>query len=349
MERTHGGDWAAYEMEYGALPLDFSASISPLGLPEAARAAAAAALEHADRYPDPLCRRLRAALSEHHGVPAERIVCGAGAADLIDRLARTLRAKRALIPAPTFSEYERALRAAGSAVTRFPLAKETGFALPDAFSDAIGPGVELVFLCQPNNPTGLLTEPELTHRVLRRCAEVGAVLVADECFLDFAESPARYSLAAALAQWKKLVILKAFTKTYAMAGLRLGYALCGDAALAERLQGCGQPWAVSAPAEAAGRAALGDADYVLRLRKLLQAERPRVAEALTGLGFSVLPGAANYLLFYSADHALGEKLRCRGILLRDCADFPGLGAGWYRAAIRTRAENNALIRALREV
>lgn len=349
MKQNHGGDWFAYETEYGAPPLDFSASISPLGLPEGARAAAIASLEQADRYPDPQCRALRAALAEHHGVPADRIVCGAGAADLIYRLVHSLRPRHALIPIPTFTEYERALREADCMIRHFPLSESEDFKLPDSFPDAIEPGTELVFLCQPNNPTGTIADLALMQHILQRCADIGAVMVVDECFLDLADAPEAYTLINALADFTNLVILKAFTKTYAMAGLRLGYALCGDAVLAQRLDAQGQPWAVSSPADAAGRAALQDKDYLLRLRELIQHERPRMEHALTDMGYRVLHGSANFLLFYSADKALGVKLRERGILIRDCSDFSGLKAGWYRIAIRTAEENDALLWALREV
>lgn len=343
MERIHGGDWAAYALEHGALPLDFSASLSPLGMPERVYQAAVEAMRDAERYPDPNCRRLRMALSERHGVNPAQIVCGAGAADLIDRLARLLQPKRALIPAPTFSEYERSLRSVGCKVERFPLTAD--FHLPAAFPDAITPETDAVFLCNPNNPTGLLTEPAL----LRQCAERGAALIVDECFLDLTEDPGRYSLVSSLRDHPNLIILRAFTKTFAMAGLRLGYALCGSAETAQALQDIGQPWPVSVPAEAAGIAALQEQDYENEVRAFLRAERGRMFRALSGMGFRVLPGEANYLLFCSADTDLAKKLRRKGILLRDCRDFPGLCPGWYRTAIRKPEENDQLLQALREV
>ena len=145
------------------------------------------------------------------------------------------------------------------------------------------------------------------------------------------------------------MILRAFTKTYAMAGLRLGYALCGSAAFAERLQSAGQPWPVSNVAQAAGAAALQDNNYVNRLRALISEERPRMIRALTALGLRVIPGEANYLLFFCEDGGLGEKLQKRGILIRDCRNYAGLTEGWYRIAIRSKDENDRLIHMLGEV
>ena len=286
---------------------------------------------------------LRAALSERHGVNPARIVCGAGAADLIDRLARVLRPKHALIPVPTFTEYERALRSAGCPVEHFPLPED--FHLPAGFPDAFTPETDLIFLCNPNNPTGLLTEPAL----LRQCAARGVTLVVDECFLDLTEEPSRYTIVPLLEEYPRLVILRAFTKTYAMAGLRLGYALCGSAETAQALRDCAQPWSVSVPAEAAGLAALKETAYEREVRAFLRTERARMLRALAALGFRAVPGQANFLLFFSEDTSLAQRLRGRGILLRDCRDFPGLAPGWYRAAIRKREENDALLKALGEV
>ena len=342
MERIHGGDWTAYELEYGKQPLDFSASLSPLGMPGRVYQAAIDVMRDAGRYPDPSCRRLRAALSERHGVDRAQIVCGAGAADLIDRLARVLQPKRALIPAPTFSEYERALLSVGCEVERFPLPGD--FHLQEEFVGAITPETDAVFLCNPNNPTGLLTETAL----LRRCLERGVTLIVDECFLDLTDDPARYSLVSFLRDYPNLILLRAFTKTFAMAGLRLGYALCGSAETARALQDVAQPWPVSVPAEAAGIAALKEQDYENEVRAFLHTERARMYRKLAGMGLRVVPGQANFLLFYSEDADLAPKLRAKGILIRDCRAFPGLCPGWYRTAIRKREENDMLLKALGE-
>ena len=350
MKQTHGGDWAGYQEQYGKLPLDFSANVSPLGLPRSAREAAVRALENAARYPDPECRLLRQGLSAHHGVPVQNIVCGNGAADLIHRICRILRPERALVPAPTFGEYEKALQETGCAAERFLLPEADDFRLvAEGFASSIRETTDLVFLCSPNNPTGRLCSREELRLILEACRAAGTVLVLDECFMDFTEDPERNSMTGELAACPELVILKAFTKTYAMAGLRLGYALCGDAALAEKLRREDQPWPVSLIAQEAGIAALQDADYVTELRALITAERQRMEHALHGLGLRVIPGEANYLLFYSSDAALCEKLCTRGILLRGCGEMPGLDEGWVRTAVRTEAENTVLLAALEEV
>lgn len=348
MRLVHGGDWAGYRAEFGCDALDFSANVSPLGLPAGVAAAITNALPTADRYPDPLCRELRAALAGAEGVPADWILCGNGAADLIFRLALAVRPRRALLPAPTFAEYEAALQTVGCAVQRVFLREENEFAVTEEFIDAVTPETDIVFLCQPNNPTGQVTPPALVERLVRRCAECGAVLVVDECFLDFLPDRDAWTAKQLLRDAPQLVILKAFTKLYAMAGVRLGYALCGDAALLEKMRGAGQPWAVSSLAQAAGLAALQETAYADAVRALIAEQRPRMAAGLRALGLRVMDGQANYLLF-RATPDFGEKLRRRGAVVRSCANYPGLDAAWYRTAVRTAEENTRLLQIMGEI
>ena len=257
MELVHGGDWAGYRAEFGRDALDFSANVSPLGLPAGVAAAITAALPMADRYPDPLCRALRTKLAAAEGVDTAQILCGNGAADLIYRLALALRPRRALLPAPTFAEYAAALETVDCDVQRFLLREENDFAVTDGFVDAIDDSTDAVFLCQPNNPTGQVTPLVMVQKLLRRCADCGAVLVVDECFLDFLAARDALTAKTVLRDAPNLIILKAFTKLYAMAGVRLGYALCSDAALLDKMRAAG----------------------------------------LRALGLRVVDGQANYLLF----------------------------------------------------
>lgn len=345
---THGGDWAGFALAHGGPPLDFSANISPLGVPAGVREALREAAGRADRYPDPLCRELRAALSAHEGLSAKWILCGNGAADLIFRAVLAQRPRRALVTAPCFGEYEAALETVYCRVDRAVLREETGFSLEESVLDAITPETDLVFLCEPNNPTGVTTPPALLTRILERCRETGTRLVVDECFGDFLDAPEAHSRKADLGEFPNLLVLKAFTKLYAMAGVRLGYALCADADFLEQMRRAGQPWAVSSLAQAAGAAALEERDYVRRVRALTAAERAWLFRRLTGLGLRVISGEANYLLFRSP-RPLEEPLARRGILLRSCGNYVGLDETWYRAAVRTRRDNRRLTEALEEV
>ena len=270
-----------------------------------------------------------------------------GAADLIFRLALAAKPRTALVTAPTFAEYATALETADCTVKRHFLREENDFAVTKDLLNAVHPGTNMVFLCQPNNPTGQLAEPALVEELLRRCEAVGAVLAVDECFLDFLPEGEGLSAKHLLKNSKKLIILKAFTKLYGMAGVRLGYCLCSDTELLARMRAAGQPWAVSSLAQAAGIAALDETEYVAKVRALIEAQRPVLADGLRALGLRVIEGRANYLLF-RAPEALGEALRRKGAVLRSCGNYPGLDASWYRTAVRTENENRQLLALLAE-
>lgn len=346
----HGGDIYAAGISAGSPLLDFSANINPLGLPDVARQAYAGCLDACVHYPDPYCRALTTALSESENLPADQIVCGNGAADLIWRVALGRKPGKALLPAPTFADYAAALRAVGASLLHYPLAEETGFALQDNILDYMK-NVDITFLCNPNNPTGRLTSPDLLIAMIKAAGQNGSLLIVDECFLDFVEGGERFSAKPFLSGNPHVVVLKAFTKFYAMPGLRLGYALTGDAALADTLRLAGQPWAVSTPAQAVGRALLetATAAWGQKTRALLAAERPFLAGQLKALGFFPFPAYANFILFKSFVPNLKEKLLPHGILIRDCANFPGLSNGYYRIAVKTHSENETLLAAFSAV
>ena len=349
MRTDHGGDWAGFYNQQGRMPLDFSASISPLGVPEGVQRAVRDAAARSDRYPDPKCRALRAALSEAEGVPIDRILCGNGAADLIYRIAFAARPRTGAVLDPSFSEYAAALSAAGcTEIRRIPLDPAWGVRLDEVFLDALTPDLDLLYLCQPNNPTGVSIPMALFRRILERCRENGIRLGLDLCFLDFLEDPNTLDAKAFLDAYPNLVIFRAFTKLYAMAGLRLGYALCGDPAFLRSMDAAGPPWNVSLIAQEAGIAALRERAYVQSLRALIARERPRLREGLEALGLRTVPGEANFLLFQSPV-PLDEPLRRRGILIRPCGSLSGPDTWWYRTAVRTETDNQILLRTLQEI
>lgn len=345
---THGGDIEGYLEEYGSAPLDFSANISPLGLPPGVHDAVIAALDTADAYPDPLCRRLRAALAKHDKVSLDEIVCGNGTADIIFRLGPALKPARALLCAPTFAEYAEGLEAAGCAIERHVLEPADGFAVDDRFIERIVPGIDLVFICQPNNPTGRTCPRETVIEALERCEAIGARLVVDECFVGFLDNPETVSVQALVSERPSLIVLKAFTKLYAMAGIRLGYALCADRAVVQAIQSTGQPWAVSTLAQAAGIAALNEEAYVGELRRLIRDERAFLIDGLSRCGLDA-NGEANFLFFHTTCTGFPERMRANGVLVRDCSNYPGLEEGWYRVAVRGHEENVRLLATISKV
>ena len=228
-EHKHGGD--IYTNTYR---LDFSTNLNPLGMPESVRAAACEGVRRSDCYPDVQCRELVRAIAQKERVPEEFVVCANGAAELIFSVVRALRPKKALLVSPGFAEYERALAAKDCEIVYYPLRAENGFLLGCDYLEYLQEDVELLFLCNPNNPTGVQIDRALLERILQVCKERGIRMVLDVCFLDFLDDPAQADFASQLKEYPQLFLLKAFTKTYAMAGLRLGYgqrgSVCGKSA-----------------------------------------------------------------------------------------------------------------------
>ena len=340
---VHGGDIYAQPIR-----LDFSANVNPFGAPEEVQAAVRRAAEALAAYPDPCCGALRERLAALNGMAMGDVICGNGAAELIYQFAMALRPKRALLPVPSFADYERALLAAGCAPTFFSLERENGFRLTEDILDRIGPETDLLLLCSPNNPTGRSVPRALLLAILDRCRETGTWLFLDECFYELTDEDKAFSLAPLLRDGDRVFLLRAFTKVYGMAGLRLGYGLCRHRGTLEAMARLSQPWNVSTPAQAAGLAALDCPRWPERARALFREEKPWLCEKLTALGFRVLPGDANFL-FFSGAPGLYEALRARGVLIRDCSNYRGLGPGDCRIALRTRPENEELLRAMGEV
>ena len=343
-KNPHGGE--VYETP-GLL--DFSANINPLGTPPAVKKAVEAALPLLSQYPDPYCRELVAAISDYENIPKEQILCGNGAAELIFSLCQALRPEKALLLAPSFSEYESALRSVGCRVERWRLPEEQGFALTEDFLEALDQfDGSLLMLCNPNNPTGQVIERGMMERILSACRRKGIFLFVDECFLDLTEGGEALTLKGALSGQANLLLLKAFTKSYGMAGLRLGYCLSGNSHLLERMGRSVQAWNVSLPAQLAGAAAFKEQAFLNRARAIIHAQRPILAAEMERLGLTVIPSRVNFLLFYSERELRGPLLE-RGIQIRSCANYPGLTEGWYRAAVKLPEENQRLLTAMEEI
>lgn len=348
--RHHGAHYAEAARALGAHPdgfLDFSANINPLGSPEAALAAGAEALYgEAGRYPDLHYTELRAALASYLGISQETVLPTNGGAEALFLAARATAdgpGRKALILEPTFSEYATAARAAGLEVTRVVARRfETGFRLdPRVLDDALEDmqDVGLVFLCNPNNPTGDALPREVVLQMVERVREAGAVLVVDEAFVDFAPH-----LSVATEVDEALFVARSFTKFFAVPGLRLGCLVARDVEHARAFQ---PSWSVNAVAAAVGVAASREEAFVDATLAEVASRRRELFCALEGLSkLTVYPGAANFLLA-RGPRGLPEELARRGVLVRGCEPFRGLGAGFFRVAVRGMAENERLVEELR--
>lgn len=340
---THGGDRYGREIE-----LDYSININPFGMPEESLQAAKEGLLLSDRYPDPFCRDLILEIRsfEKAGEHTE-ILTGNGAAELIYALCDVIPEGKALLLAPSFQEYENALVAAGHSCDFLYLKEEENFVVSwEKISAAVTNEIKLIFLCNPGNPTGMVTEKKLLLKLAERCEETGTFLCVDECFLPFLSEEPALTMKRETGRFSRLVVLRAFTKVYGMPGLRLGYLLTGNRELSEKLKKRLPPWNVSLPAQMAGIAALQAEGYLEKTRKLIREEKEKLVDTLLQtVADRVYPGRANFFLFHGRE-GIKEELLTRKILIRDCSNFRGLTRGYYRICIRTQEENERLREAL---
>lgn len=343
MDYVHGGDIYTYKNM-----VDFSSNISPFGPGEKVMEAVQESAATIGAYPDSKCGRLRDALSEAEGIPKDSLVFGNGASDLIFSLAFADRPGKALLTAPSFSEYAQALKAADCKIVYHMLKEEENFCLTPRYLAELKEDLDMAFLCCPDNPAGQLIDRELLTDIIRKCGELKIRLILDECFCEFLENqkevPAPSEIL--LAPW--VFLIRAFTKMYAVPGLRLGYGITWDRAFIERLAAVRQPWSVSVTAQAAGLAALGEQKRVEMTRRYVYEERKMMEKELGKIGVKYFPSSANYMLLKS-EYDLFELLKMKQLLIRDCSNYVGLCKGYYRIAVKKRGDNRKLLDALKEI
>ncbi|MEG2639632.1 MAG: histidinol-phosphate transaminase [Clostridiales bacterium] len=339
----HGGDVYTYENM-----VDFSANINPLGIPQSIVLAATKGATLSAQYPDVECRELKKSLAIAEDIKSENIACGNGAADLIFSLVLATKPKKAIMLAPTFYEYEQALRAIDCEIIYHQLTETNNFELKNDYLNILDESVDIIFICNPNNPTGLLVDKDFLAKVLEKCEKNNILFVLDECFNDFLDYPTEYSMKDFIPKSKNLFILKAFTKLYAMAGLRLGYGFSSNQELMAKIKEVTQPWNVSTPAQHCGIAALKETEYVAKARKIVKEERDYLQKSLESLGLTLYNSMANYIFFKGPEN-LGDKTKEHGFMIRDCSNYHGLTNGFYRIAVRDHNENTGLIAVLEKI
>lgn len=341
IDALHGGDVYRNEVR-----LDFSVNLNPIDMPSEVTEAMLAGLSEIHQYPDASQQKLRERIAAFEGTATENIVCGNGASELLMAAVHAVMPKKALITAPCYAGYAVALDVSDTEITEYILDESKGFAVDEGILDHITDDTDMVFIADPNNPNGRLIDPELKRKISERCELCDAVLVIDECFYPLTEAGIRQN-----AVTGKALHLRAFTKTFAIPGIRLGYMLSSDTDLLDAIRKHLPEWNVSRIAERTGEAAadvLLRSDYLEKSVRLISEERKYLAGELESLGIRVYESDTNYMLIRSrAD--LYDKLLERGILIRRCSNFSGLDETFFRIAVRTHADNEELISILRTI
>lgn len=349
----HGGNILETALTLGVSPhaiIDFSANINPLGMPESLKHAIINQMTVAEKYPDVEYRELHAALARHHDCPDEWVMAGNGETELIFALVNQLHPAKALLLTPGFAEYRRALMRIGCNIVDYALYEEEGFQPDERLLEALTPDLDCLFLCTPNNPTGLLVDKVLLMAIADRCQQMNIALILDEAFLDFV--PSESGFIPLLAQYPHLYVLRSLTKFFAIPGLRLGYLVSANAPLVTRMKQQREPWTINAFAALAGEIILDDVDYIATTHRWLAEEQPRMLAELEALPqLKVWPPTANYLFMRCTNSRINlqQALLEHHILIRHCANYPGLSADYYRVAIKSSQANDRLIAALTQI
>ena len=364
-QTVHGGQVYQLAKQLGRpveTLVDFSASMNPLGTPVSALQAMHHAIDGCQHYPDQHSEDLRARLSQESGIAKESILVGNGSAEIIHTLPKALDLRHGLIIGPTFSEFERSLRLAGVLTSSIDAVSAERYAPPlemlrEALQQLKRPlspkGAAHhhgVFVCNPNSPTGRHISRRDLRRIVCEVNRIGCWLIVDEAFIDWCPS---HSLIPILSTCPRLVILRSFTKFFAIPGIRLGYVV-SESSVIQSIRSHLPPWSVNHVAQAAGLAALKDWRFRQRSLKFMQQERTSFLKELRSLpGLRVMPSQANFVMVEMPSQELVEavviQLRAEGILVRDCQTFPGMVQPALRFAVRRRRENHGLVQALRNI
>jgi threonine-phosphate decarboxylase len=358
----HGGNIYMAAKRYGLDEqeiIDFSASINPLGVPESVTAAIKDSIRRLPNYPDPDAGELTLAIAGHFEVDPQSVLCGNGSTELIYLVARALAPKKILVLSPTFSEYELAAGDAAEIVHHNLDAKDDFAVDPKSFINAMAGGhgslshntapaasIDMAILCNPNNPTGgILRKPDVL-KIADAARDLQCRLVVDEAFVDFSPDD---SLINEVENNPYLIILRSMTKFYAISGLRIGYGIFPPE-LIDLVKKHKEPWTVNTLAQAAGVAALKDHLYKEDTFRIIEAERKTLEDGFRQVKIPFFPSAANfYLIKMAKAQYIIDSLGRKGILIRDCSNFRGLGESYARIAVKSNKDNMRLLKELADL
>jgi threonine-phosphate decarboxylase len=355
---VHGGEvWeAASKIGLGKEEiLDFSSSVNPLGASRKALESINANLEYISSYPDSNSTELREAIAAHFkGINKDNVIAGNGSTELIYLFVDTFMKKGdvALIPAPTFGEYERAVRKIEEEPKHVKANADFQFS-PAVFAGSLS-GAKIVFFCNPNNPTSVLMPPENLTALVERALDKNVFVFLDEDFLEFVDGEEHFSLIGKIRRYPNLFVLRSFTKIFGLTGLRIGYGIASEEII-NVLLNAKIPWNVNCLAQATAIAALGDEEHLKKTRELIKGEKAFLMRELMQIkAFKTYHADANFVFMdirqsgYKAAQ-LKEKMLREKILIRDCSSFRGLDEYYIRVAVKTRRENERLLEAFRKI
>lgn len=358
LEQVHGGNIYRAAQEYGLRKedfLDYSANINPLGVPQSLKDVLIRNLDNLVNYPDIECTELKQAISRYIGLEESRIIIGNGASEIIFLLFELLKPRKVLIPSPTFAEYSKAAARYGVEIGYFQLKEEEDFILnKKALLEELKSGYDALFLCNPNNPTSTLLGKEDLLELLDYARSMNVFVIIDEAFIELTVGANANSILTALEKYKNLFIVRAFTKLFAIPGLRLGFGL-GSPETIKKMWEMKIAWSVNSLALAVGEILEDESGYLKKTHEWLESEIARFYNELAKIpGVKVYRPNTNFILLKILKNELNvkiirDRMAQKGVLIRDASNFRFLDDKFFRIAIKDRENNERFLKVLKEV
>ena len=358
-EHFHGSDLEKIEKVFGIKKesiTSFGANVNPLGISPMLRKNLAAHIDAITSYPDREYTDLRNAISIYTGAPLDSIMVGNGSTELIGLFIQILEPKKALLIAPTYSEYEREIQLSGGICTYHFLKEEQDFHLhtDDLLSD-ITSDMDLLIICNPNNPTSTIIPRSDMDRIVDHCQTTGTCVIIDETYVEFAPDPESVTSIPLTDKYSNMVILRGISKFFAAPGLRLGYAICNNSSLYEHINEIKNPWTINSLAGVAGEIMFSDHQYIHETKIFTNKERNYCRSELNSIpSVKYYDSYGNFILVRILKEGISsydvfEHCIKKGLMIRDCSDFPGLDDHYIRFCFMSHEKNMELIAAFKEI
>lgn len=355
-DHFHGSDLEKIEQLYGIKKEDitsFSANVNPLGISPLLKKTLCDHIDAITTYPDRDYASLRKCLSSYTGADPAHIIVGNGSTELISLFIQITHPKKALVLGPTYSEYEREISLEGGTTLYYPLKEEQDFKLdiPD-FTAHLNENLDLVVICNPNNPTSSCITRKEMRCILDVCKQYGIYVMVDETYVEFTEDVTAITSIPLGQDYNNIIILRGTSKFFAAPGLRLGYAITGNRDLLTEIHTKKNPWTINSLAAIAGEIMFQDTEYIEKTRQLISAERKRISELLSkNPAFKIYPAQANFILVRLLKESLTSGLLFdtairQKMMIRDCSTFPFLNDKYIRFCIMSPEMNDKLLSCL---